>query len=361
MFGFQFLQASEKVGTEFEAVLLGLFLLDDFEHGLADGGNNGVATEGVEVSFLRHDRGDFRRGDDRGEWSAVADALGQRDDVGDDALRLEAPEMRAGAAEAGLDFVGDAETAGGAHVFVGVLEVALGEFDEAAHALDGLGEERGDFSGRRIVDEIFDIVGVFHAGLGVAVAEVSAVRIRSDRVVDAGGMGRIEFPDTVGGKAHRGGAAAVVAIAERDGVVVAGGEARHEQCEVVGLGAGVDEINDLEIPGHFPGEFFGEGPNVGVEVNRGGVLERGVLGVGGGEDVRVAVADADGHNAAEAVEVAFAGGVPDVLHFALHDHERLLIVEEKAGVEELFALREHLIERGTGVGLRLMRGGRERD
>jgi len=27
----------------------------------------------------------------------------------------------------------------------------------------------------------------------------------------------------------------------------------------------------------------------------------------------------------------------------------------------LFALREDLIERGTGVGLRLMRGGRERD
>jgi len=75
VFGFQFLQASEKVGTEFEAVLLGLFLLDDFEDGLTDGGDNGVPTEGVEVSFLRRDRGDFRRGDDRGERSAVADAL----------------------------------------------------------------------------------------------------------------------------------------------------------------------------------------------------------------------------------------------------------------------------------------------
>ncbi len=91
------------------------------------------------------------------------------------------------------------------------------------------------------------------------------------------------------------------------------------------------------------------------------MLERGVLGVGSGEDVRVAVADADGHNAAEAVEVAFAGGVPDILYFALHDHDRLLITEEQAGVEELFALREDLIERGTDVGLRLMRGGRERD
>jgi hypothetical protein len=50
VFSFQFFQASEKVGTEFEAVLLGLFLLDDFEDGLTDRGDNGVATEGVEVS-----------------------------------------------------------------------------------------------------------------------------------------------------------------------------------------------------------------------------------------------------------------------------------------------------------------------
>ena len=264
VFSFQFFQASENVGTEFEAVLLGLFLLDDFEHGLADCGDNGVTGEGVEVNFLRHHGGDFRCGHDRGEWGAVADALGQRDDVGDNALRFEAPKMRAGAAAAGLNFVGDAETAGGAHVFVGVLEVALGELDEAAHALDGLGEERGDFSGRRIVDEVFDVVGAFHTGLGVAVAEVSAVRIRGDRVVNAEGMGCIEFPIAVGGEAHRGGAAAVVAVAERDGVVVAGVEARHEQCEVVGLGAGVGEINDLEIAGHFRGEFSAKAPMLGL-------------------------------------------------------------------------------------------------
>ena len=57
---------------------------------------------------------------------------------------LEAPEMRAGAAEAGLHFVGDAHAAGGAHVFVGVLEIAVRKHDEAADALDGFGDEAGD-------------------------------------------------------------------------------------------------------------------------------------------------------------------------------------------------------------------------
>jgi hypothetical protein len=77
--------------------------------------------------------------------------------------------------------------------------------------------------------------------------------------------------------------------------------------------------------------------------------------------VGVAVADADSRDAAEAVEVAFASVVPDVLHFALHDHDGLLVVEEEAGVEELLALRE---DRGGGrAGVRggRVRGGRERD
>ena len=54
--------------------------------------------------------------------------------------------MRAGAAEAGLHFVGDAHAARGAHVFVGVLEIAMRKYHEAAHALDGFGDEAGDFA-----------------------------------------------------------------------------------------------------------------------------------------------------------------------------------------------------------------------
>ena len=46
---------------------------------------------------------------------AVRDRLAEHDDVRHDAVRLERPEVRAQPAEAGLDFVGDADAAGGAH------------------------------------------------------------------------------------------------------------------------------------------------------------------------------------------------------------------------------------------------------
>ena len=65
---------------------------------------------------------------------------------GIDALRFESPVMRAGAAEAGLHFIGDADAAGRAHMFVSVLEIAVGKNNAAAHALDRFGDERRDLS-----------------------------------------------------------------------------------------------------------------------------------------------------------------------------------------------------------------------
>ena len=49
-----------------------------------------------------------------GDGLAVAHGLAQGDDVGHEAVALEAPHMLAGAAEAGLHLVGDEQAAGGA-------------------------------------------------------------------------------------------------------------------------------------------------------------------------------------------------------------------------------------------------------
>ena len=103
-----------------------------------------------------------------------------RDDVGNHALRFKAPEMRAGAAEAGLHFVGDAHAAGGADVFVSVLEIAVRKYHEAADALDGFGDEAGDLARRGEVDHLLHVVRVFLAGVRIVVAERSAIRIRRD-------------------------------------------------------------------------------------------------------------------------------------------------------------------------------------
>ena len=102
----------------------------------------------------RWGRRDLRGGDDgRRGGSYVADALGHGHDVRNHSLGLEAPEVGAGPAEAGLHFVGDAEPAGGPHMRVGLGQVAVGEDDEAAQALNRLGDEAGDFAGGGVFDQ----------------------------------------------------------------------------------------------------------------------------------------------------------------------------------------------------------------
>ena len=69
--------------------------------------------------------------------------------------------MCPGAAEPGLHFVRDANAAGRAHMGVGVLQVFVRENHAAADALDRLGDEGGDLTGRRVLDQVLDIGGVF--------------------------------------------------------------------------------------------------------------------------------------------------------------------------------------------------------
>ena len=73
------------------------------------------------------------------------------------------------------------------------------------------------------------------------------------------------------------------------------------------------------------------------------------------------MADADGHDAAKAVEVAFARVVPQILHAPLHEHERLFVVKEDAGVHELLAQRRHCIGGRAGIFLRFVTAGGQRD
>ena len=71
--------------------------------------------------------------------------------------------------------------------------------------------------------------------------------------------------------------------------------------------------------------------------------------------------DAHRHDAAEAVEVAFAGFVPDILHRALDQHDRVFVVEKNPGVHELPAQRENFRGGRPGVFLGLMTRRRQRD
>ena len=205
--------------------------------------------------------------------------------------------------------------------------------------------------GGRVVNQTFHVVGVFFPGVGVVAAPWPAIRVGRDGVMHAETVRHVEFPGAVRGQPHRRHVAAVIAIAQRDDIEIAGVSARHEQRQVVRLRAGIDKVAHLQIARHFGRELFGVFGDVRVQINRGGMLQRFVLPARRLDDVRMAMADADGHNAAQAVEIAASLFVKDILPRAFHQHDRLFVIEEDAGIEELAAQLQHFIGGRAGVGL----------
>ena len=91
--------------------------------------------------------------------------------------------MRAGAAEAGLHFVGDAETTELARDRVGFFQVIAGAMSGAAHALHRLGNECRDLAGRRETNRFANLVCGFARNFFGRACERRAVRIRIHDVV----------------------------------------------------------------------------------------------------------------------------------------------------------------------------------
>src|SRR5260370_7573398 len=96
-----------------------------------------------------------------------------------------------------------------------------------------------------------------------------------------------------------------------------------------------------------------------MEIDRRRVLQGLVLAARGFNDVRMAMADADGYDAAETIEITFAGIIPYILHLPFHNHQRLFVVEKNAGVEELFAQSEHFLRTPPRVRFGFLAGRRD--
>jgi hypothetical protein len=70
------------------------------------------------------------------------------------------------------------------------------------------------------------------------------------------------------------------------------------------------------------------------------------------------MADGDGGDAGESVQVTPAVFVPDVLAFAFYDHERLLIEVEQGRVQILLAQAIDFVGRRASIGSGLVCGWR---
>ena len=136
------------------------------------------------------------------------------------------------------------------------------------------------------------------------------IRIRIDGVNDAQIGGQIVSPRGVGGQTHRVRTHAVISVAQGQNVVISSVDSRHHHGHIVGFGTRIDEIADFEIARQSGGEPSGVLVDLRIEIDGGRMPESVDLSVKSGIDFRMAMTDADGHDAAEKVQVAFAGSVP---------------------------------------------------
>ena len=97
-----------------------------------------------------------------------------------------------------------------------------------------------------------------------------------------------------------------------------------------------------------------------MKIDRRRVLEPADLLAHFLDDLGMTVADRDGDDPGEGVEVLLAGLVPDVLHVAFDDQERLAIIRDQARREVLSPHRQHFVARGTVIGGRRVWGDRQR-
>ena len=123
----------------------------------------------------------------------------------------------------------------------------------------------------------------------------------------------------------------------------------------VGFAAGVGEEAFLQIAGSDLRHFFGEIDDGFVGIERGGVLQAIDLRLDFAGDLGIGVADGDGEDAAEEIEILAAFEIPDVLHVGAVGDQRML-VEIGDGGPEVFAMLAQDFGAAVGGG----RGSRRR-
>ena len=231
--------------------------------------------------------GDGVGGEVGGDREAVAQCLGHRDDVGRHVPVLRG-EPAAGAVPGGLDLVGDQQRAVPAAQPPQLRPVVVGRDDDAAVALDRLGDHGRD----RLAPQ-----QALQRGQAFRVPRTRDGVGRHQRV-------RVGSPHVQAGDAHGPLGPAVQAVVQIDALLPSGGQRGQQQRALVGLAAaGAEEAAAQAGRRHFgdrPGQFQ---HRLG-QVDRRRVLQAAQLLDGRLEDFRVGVPGVHHRDAAEAVEIA---------------------------------------------------------
>ena len=167
------------------------------------------------------------RGHHRGKRATISNAFGHGDNVGRYALSFKSPEVRARSSKAGLHFIRDAQAASGAHVLVGIFQIAIWQHHRTAHALNAFGDERAHLPRCSKLNQALHIKRVLAASVGVACVKLSAVCVWHHRVLHTKSVGHIELPCVVRSERHGARTSAVIGVSQGNHVIIAGRGARH--------------------------------------------------------------------------------------------------------------------------------------
>ncbi len=133
----------------------------------------------------------------------------------------------------------------------------------------------------------------------------------------------------------------MVGVAQRHDFGTAGVASRRQNRGLVGFRAAIGEERLGELaPGRDLSQLLRERRLRLVGEHRRDVLQAIDLRVQLPVHVLIAVADADGDDAAEEIQILIAVGVPDVLILGPRNNERFLVVVED-GRKEVVAVREN--------------------
>src|SRR5262249_29628001 len=192
-------QPADDHAAEGGGVALQVVVEQVVEGGFGRGGGQRVAAEGGDA-VARQAVHQVPAGDHPADREAVAEPLGEGDHVGGDPVRAIAPEVLAGPPPARLHLVGDEQNAAGVEHLLVLSEQAVGGQGEAAHALDGLGDQARHLAGGTGREQVLQVGG---AGgdvlLVVQLREGGQLPVRAVQVVHAERGQRRALPRQVAG------------------------------------------------------------------------------------------------------------------------------------------------------------------
>ena len=260
--------------------------------------------------------------------------------------------MLAGAPPARLHLVGDEKDAVLVEDLFQSGEEPVGWYDEAAHPLDGLGDQAGDVPRGGRLDDLAQVGGA--GGIELVVTEPGERPSPAVPIVEVAHLQRAQArsrPAPVPGDRHGRERPPVIAVAQGQHLVGPPGAAAQQEGGLGGLGARAHE-EDLGIgDGRQRRYLLGQLDHGADEVQGRGVQDAARLLPDRLHHFRHGVAGHRGQDATEEVEVVPALGVGDHATLAGDKLQRFVVIEGEPRRQDLAVAFEQLRRAHSGPTL----------